>query len=77
VNGEKGISIRDKGFIFLLPISQCLFCFDQIRNKETSLCLDTLGRNSRGDKIGMMPCHGEGRNQVCVYLCQFSKGEIE
>lgn len=35
----------------------------QIRNKETSQCLDTMGRKA-SEKVGMVACHGMGGNQV-------------
>lgn len=36
----------------------------QIRNSETSNCLDTLGGKA-GQPLGMGYCHGMGGNQVC------------
>lgn len=41
----------------------------QIRNAETSNCLDTLGGKA-GQPLGMGYCHGMGGNQVNTYSLQ-------
>jgi len=38
----------------------------QIRNLDSSNCLDTMGRK-QGEKIGSSYCHGLGGNQVFAY----------
>ena len=46
------------------------FCYYfQIRNKETNMCVDTMGRKS-GEKVGMVGCHGMGGNQVGAFSLQ-------
>lgn len=43
------------------------FCFlFQIKNVESTYCLDTMGRKS-GEAVGMSYCHGLGGNQVFSY----------
>lgn len=42
------------------------FFFVQIKNEETHVCLDTMGRF--GDTpLGSFHCHGEGGTQLFVY----------
>ncbi|XP_071102414.1 polypeptide N-acetylgalactosaminyltransferase 13-like isoform X1 [Haliotis cracherodii] len=47
-----------------MPID--FYSLGEIRNKETSSCIDTMGRKS-GEKVGMVTCHGMGGNQVFSY----------
>jgi polypeptide N-acetylgalactosaminyltransferase len=42
------------------------FSLGEIRNKETGLCLDSMGRK-QGEKVGMVSCHGMGGNQIFSY----------
>lgn len=44
----------------------------EVRNPESSLCLDSLGMKS-GNKLGLYSCHGQGNNQ---YFVLSSHGEI-
>ncbi|XP_041365879.1 polypeptide N-acetylgalactosaminyltransferase 13-like isoform X2 [Gigantopelta aegis] len=39
------------------------YSLGEIRNKESNMCVDTMGRKS-GEKVGMVGCHGMGGNQV-------------
>jgi len=44
----------------------------QIRNPESSLCIDTLGeKGSKIDRVGLYACHGMGGNQVSGYFPLF------
>ncbi|KAK6166787.1 hypothetical protein SNE40_023409 [Patella caerulea] len=42
------------------------YSLGEVRNKETGMCIDTMGRKS-GEKVGMVACHGMGGNQVFSY----------
>ncbi|CAH1790273.1 unnamed protein product [Owenia fusiformis] len=42
------------------------YSLGEVRNKETNMCLDSMGRKS-GEKVGMVPCHNMGGNQVFSY----------
>ena len=50
----------------LVAYNHCYNHLIQIRNKETSQCLDSMGRKA-GEKVGMVGCHGMGGNQVSTY----------
>ena len=57
---------------FILRRTFCYYCscihlyvVFKMRNKETGLCLDSMGRK-QGEKVGMVSCHGMGGNQVSV-----------
>uniref|UniRef100_A0A1B6FT83 polypeptide N-acetylgalactosaminyltransferase n=1 Tax=Cuerna arida TaxID=1464854 RepID=A0A1B6FT83_9HEMI len=42
------------------------FYLGEVRNAETTNCLDTMSRKS-GENVGMSYCHGLGGNQVFAY----------
>ncbi|VDM21756.1 unnamed protein product [Wuchereria bancrofti] len=54
------------------PIPIDFFSLGQVQNMGVMECLDTAGR-SAGDSPAMLPCHGQGGNQLWTYT---GKGEI-
>jgi polypeptide N-acetylgalactosaminyltransferase len=56
------------------PLPVKFMSIGEIRNPDSKLCVDTMGKKS-GQQPGLSGCHGQGGNQVELKGNHYSKGK--